>query len=212
MIPDQKNEWNKLYLSYGENKPKVDNWLNKFKCILDGSKDLPVIDLGCGFGNDTLYLSERGFRVISCDYSEEALNRLKYFIPNPDTRLFDMLDGLPFPDATATVLIADLSMHYFSSKDTSRIIGDISRVLVDGGYLICRVNSVNDVEFGAGQGVEIEDNYYDINGNLKRFFDKKQIDKFFKAWDIEYVEECEMNRYPKLKRVWEIALKNRKKG
>lgn len=138
----QLYEWNNMFLSNGQKKPKVDDWLDKFRYILDQSNETPVIDLGCGFGNDTLYLSERDFKVISCDYSEEALKRLNCFILNPDTRLFNMLDGLPFPDSVAKVIIADLSLHYFSSEDTCKIIKDISRVLVDEGYLICRVNSI----------------------------------------------------------------------
>ena len=207
----QLHEWNNHFANCGREKPKVDDWLDKFLQILGQSKEVPIIDLGCGSGNDILYLSERGFKVISCDYSEEALKRLNYFIPHPNTRLFNMLDGLPFQDSAAKVILADLSLHYFSSVDTNGIIKDISRVLVDGGYLICRLNSVNDVEFGAGQGVEIEENYYSIDGKYKRFFDKKQIDYFFSGWDIEYMKECTMDRYPKLKRVWEIALKNIKR-
>jgi SAM-dependent methyltransferase len=207
----QLQEWNKRFLSCGCNKPKLDDWLDKFMYILEQSKDVPIVDLGCGYGNDTLYLCERGYKVISCDYSEEALKRLQYFIPDPDTRLFNMLDGLPFPNDSVKVLIADLSLHYFSSEDTCRVIKDISRVLTTGGTLICRVNSVDDIEFGAGQGIRLEDNFYDIDGKLKRFFDRKQIDCFFSDWGMEHVCECEMNRYPKLKRVWEIAAMNVKK-
>lgn len=214
---DRKNwdmqllEWNELFMNYGSKRPKMDDWLDKLQHILRLSDQVPIIDLGCGFGNDTLYLIKKGFKVISCDYSREALKRLSYFIPYPDTRLFNMLDGLPFPDASAKVIIADLSLHYFSSVDTERIIKDISRVLVDGGYLICRLNSINDVEFGAGQGVEIEENYYDIVGKYKRFFDENHIQRFFSGWDIEYMKECIMDRYPKLKRVWEITMKNKSK-
>ena len=207
----QLHEWNNLYSSCGQERPKIDDWLDKFLSIINQSADTPIIDLGCGFGNDTLYLSEKGFKVISCDYSQEALKRLVYFIPHPDTRLFNMLDGLPFPDGAAKVILADLSLHYFSSADTDGIIKEISRVLTDGGHLICRLNSVNDVEYGAGIGVEIEENYYSNDGRYKRFFDKKQISHFFTGWNIEYMQECTMNRYLKLKRVWEIALKNVKR-
>jgi SAM-dependent methyltransferase len=210
-MQNQQLEWNKIFENCGHDKPKIDDWLNKYLHILELSKNLPVIDLGCGFGNDTLFLSQKGFRVISCDYSEEALSRLKYFIENPEIKLFNLLDGLPFSDNFAKVMIADLSLHYFSFNDTQKIVKDISRVLMDGGYLLCRVNSVNDIEFGAGHGAEIEEHYYDIAENFKRFFDRKQIDVFFSAWSIEYANECEMDRYSKLKRVWEIALKNIKK-
>ena len=109
-------DWNKVFLNYGNKKPIYDDWLDKYKDILENSRNLPIIDLGCGFGNDTLYLHERGFRVISCDYAEEALNRLQYFIEKPETKCFDMVQGLPFENEYASVIIADLSLHYFARR------------------------------------------------------------------------------------------------
>lgn len=204
------HEWNKLFLSRGAEKPKYDDWLDKYHDYLNESKETPIIDLGCGSGNDTLYLAERGYRVISCDYSMEALNRLKYFIEKPETRLFNMLDGLPFDKNSACVVIADLSIHYFSWNDTKKIINDIARVLVTEGYFICRVNSVKDINYGAGQGIKLEDNFYNVHGNLKRFFDQEQLLKLFRNWEILNMNEYEMNRYKDPKLVWEMALKNKK--
>jgi SAM-dependent methyltransferase len=206
----QSIEWNKIFLNLGDKKPKYDEWLDKYEDILEKSKDMPIIDLGCGFGNDTLYLYERGFKVISCDYSIEALNRLKYFILQPEIKHFDMVNGLPFENDSSKVIIADLSLHYFSKNDTDNIFKEISRVLVPGGHLLCRVNSVRDINHGAGQGIQLEDNFYDIDGKRKRFFDRNHIDVFFRDWVLEYINECEMNRYKEKKIVWEIAAKNSK--
>jgi hypothetical protein len=81
-------------------------------------------------------------------------------------------------------------------------------VLENNAFLLCRVNSVNDVNFGAGQGELIEENYYNVNDDTKRFFDKKNIELFFKNWDIQYIEECTMDRYEKKKIVWEFSARN----
>lgn len=209
--PDiQRQIWKEVYAGCGEERPQIDPWLDQFQHLLASSKDTPIIDLGCGFGNDSLYLCERGFSVISCDYAREALTRLRHFIPCPDVRCFDMREGLPFVDNGALAVIADLSLHYFSEADTRRIIGEIARVLVDGGHLIARVNSVRDTGYGAGQGRVIEEHYYDIEGNKKRFFDRAQIDRFFAGWDMVHVRECVMERYQRPKHVWEIVARNRK--
>lgn len=204
----QLAEWSRIFLNCEDKKPKYDDWLEKFKHLLDNSKDIPIIDLGCGFGNDTLYLNERGYRVISCDYCQEALNRLKHFISEPDIKCFNMLDGLPFKEGSAKIVISDLSLHYFWWKDTKNIVNEIYRVLVSDGYLICRVNSIRDINYGAGQGIKLEHNYYDINGKLKRFFERTDIEKLFDGWQFEYLEECRMDRYDELKIVWEFAAKN----
>jgi ubiquinone/menaquinone biosynthesis C-methylase UbiE len=210
-VKNQVSEWNEIFLNCGDEKPKYDDWLNKFENALSSSKNKDIIDLGCGFGNDTLYLSERGYTVISCDYSIEALNRLDKFIKEPKKKLFNMLEGLPFEDNSASVLISDLSLHYFSWEDTKRIVNEISRVLENRGYLICRLNSTKDYNFGAGMGVSIEQDYYNVGGKLKRFFNKSTLESLFQdSWLIHYIKECEMHRYKEIKIVWELLVENRK--
>lgn len=197
--------WDELYAGRGDTKPAYDLWLDKHSSILLESLDTPIIDLGCGFGNDTLYLSERGFPVISCDFSAEALKRLAFFIEKPVTRLFDMTEGLPFAGGSAKIVIADLSLHYFSWSTTWEIIADIKRVLVQGGFLLTRVNSVKDTNYGAGQGTVIEENFYCLDGKYKRFFDQKQLNRLFAEWEVVHCSENAMDRYKDSKILWELV-------
>lgn len=203
----QKIYWNELYQSRGNKKPVYDLWLDKYEDILTAFPNIPIIDLGCGFGNDTLYLREKGYQVTSCDFSEQALNRLEFFIDKPDTKLFDMKEGLPFAGESVNIIIADLSLHYFSWQETKKIVNEIKRVLKKDGFLLSRVNSVKDSNYGAGQGIIIEENYYDMDGKLKRFFDKKQLDDLFSEWKIIHIDEYEMGRYETSKVLWEIAVR-----
>jgi len=203
----RRKEWDEIYKNLGNKKPEYDLWLDKYEGILRESRDLPIIDLGCGYGNDTLYLHERGHSVISCDLSEEALERLTHFIAEPVIKQFDMLNGLPFEKDSARLIIADLSLHYFYWEDTKRVLHDIGRLLVNGGHLLCRVNSVRDTNHGAGQGRRIEKNYYEVQGRLKRFFDGDCLEELFKDWSIEFMHEAPLYRYGKDKILWELAVK-----
>lgn len=202
----QKEYWNKIYESIGENKTKYDLWLDKYEKILIESKNIPIIDLGCGCGNDTLYLKERGYEVISCDFSEKALTRLSDFIGNVNVRCFDMQDRLPFENNCVRVVISDFSLHYFAWNETQKILREINRVLMNEGVLICRVNSTNDINYSEGQGVKIEENFYNIDGHLKRFFNEEQLREAFKSWDILYINESNINRYKMSKTAWEISV------
>ncbi|WP_094606727.1 hypothetical protein SPSIL_011480 [Sporomusa silvacetica DSM 10669] len=184
-----------------------DMWLDKYTDILQKSHDTPIIDLGCGFGNDTLYLCERGYKVISCDFSDEALKRLESFINEPVTKLFDMTTGLPFDTQSTAIIIADLSLHYFSWLTTQKILTEIKRILKRNGSLLARVNSVKDINHGAGQGTVIEENYYYLDGKCKRFFEKRQLDELFADWEVIHIDEYEMDRYKSSKILWEIAAK-----
>ena len=199
--------WDEIYRSMGNIKPEYDRWLEKYAGILQNSGDIPIIDLGSGYGNDTLFLSERGFKVISCDLSMEALKRLSHFIDQPVVRHFDMLTGLPFENGSAKVIIANLSIHYFPWKDTEMIMDEIRRVLDEGGYLLCRVNSTKNMPCYGGDGVEIEEGYYTLNGRNKRFFGRHHLERLFKAWEICHIEEYFFERFGSEKVVWDVAVK-----
>jgi len=200
-----QERWNRIFEDYGTKRPVYDDWLDKYGEVFDASKDTSVIDLGCGFGNNTLYLYEQGYQVISCDFANAALKRLSHFMPNPLMLLFDLRSPFPFEDGVAKIVVADLCLHYFPAVETIGIIGEIRRILVDGGWLFSRVNSVNDIYYGAREGIAIESFYYDRNGYRKRFFDESSLRSFFAEWKIEALHEYEMSRYKKPKIVWEIA-------
>ena len=49
--------WDNIHSKYERNEIKLDDWLDKFETIID-SCSTPILDLGCGSGNDTLYLTK----------------------------------------------------------------------------------------------------------------------------------------------------------
>lgn len=203
---NRKEHWNNEFSKSEFPKPKYDLWLDKYADILEQSKETPIIDLGCGLGGDSLYLVERGYKVISCDVSDVALEKVKANISAYQTIMVNMLQGLPFNESTAKIIIADLCLHYFYWEDTVRIVDEIERVLIPGGYLLCRVNSTKDTNYGAGQGDIMEENYFATKENIKRFFSREQIEKLFTGWNIKYINEYQMDRYKYSKILWEIAV------
>ena len=204
--------WNNVHKEYNRETIKVDDWLERFDSIIENSSK-PILDLGCGGGNNTLYLINKGKSVIACDQSEKAVAMIQKNFPEvKDTKCFNMLDGLTFPDNSFEVVVADLCLHYFTEKDTVRIISEIERILLPGGHLLMRVNSVNDVNHGAGQGVEIEPHLYETEtGTIKRYFDESDIRRFFNDYDIEYIKEETMSRYKLEKRLYRVCVRFEKK-
>ena len=144
----QDKTWDGSQRDLSRNIIETDDWLVDFDQIIS-SCDTPILDLGCGSGNDTLYLIQKGKRVISCDQSANAIENIRKNFPEIyDAKCFDMLDGLPFEDNSFQVVIADLCLHYFREKDTFALLDEIRRILTDKGYLIFRVNSINDKNHG----------------------------------------------------------------
>lgn len=198
-----ENYWNETHKKYSIGKPIYDDWLDKYTSILKRVKT-PILDLGCGSGNDTLYLIENGFNIVACDYSDVALEQIKQNIKNVKTIKLDISQTLIFEDNTFDLIIADLSLHYFDEKTTISIMKEIKHILKKDGYLIARVNSISDLNYGAGQGQKLEENYYFVNGYNKRFFSKSDAERFFSIIGKTDIKETEMLRYSKPKKVIEV--------
>lgn len=180
-----------------------DDWLQRFEDVIERCQT-PVIDLGCGRGNDTKHLISRGKCVIACDFSSQAIRNIRKNFPEVyGTVCFDMTDPFPFEDNFTDLIIADLSLHYFSEQVTESVLAEIKRVLTPNGVLLFRVNSVKDFHYGAGQGTEVERNYFrTADRRFKRFFDLEDIHRFFGSWNILYLKEEQMDRYDYPKILW----------
>ena len=174
--------------------PVYDLWLDDYKDILEHNKDNEILDLGCGIGADTLYLIERGYNVLSCDFSTEALKSIQDNIPNSKTLYLDMMEKFPIEDNTYSLIIADLSLHYFDNETTIHIMREIKRILKSNGILLSRVASVNDFNFGAGLGEKLEKNYYFEGDYTKRFFDYEDVNKYFGIIGSVETKETQMIR------------------
>ena len=209
-MPTAKSHWDAMHTHYTRNEIQYDSWLTAFPHIIDGCT-APIIDLGCGSGNDTKYLIERGKRVIPCDYAPNAIANIRRNFPElTDAKCFDMTEGLPFPDGCTELVIADLSLHYFSEAVTLGVLSELKRILTPDGHLLLRVNSVKDVYHGAGEGEEVERHFYRTpDGRYKRFFDEEDIRRIFGAWHILYCEESQMHRYDLPKQLWTVLCKGK---
>ena len=203
------NFWNNIHTNYDRETIKVDNWLDEFSSIID-SAAAPILDLGCGSGNDTLYLIKKNKNVFAVDQSENAIINIKRNFPEViETRTMNMLDGIDYPDNMFSIVIADLSLHYFSDEDTKSVLSEIKRILRSEGYLLIRVNTINDVNHGAGEGEEIEHHFYRTkDGMFKRFFDEEDIRRVFSEFNIFFCEEQKMMRYRSEKTVYCVGMKN----
>ena len=183
--------WNKSFETYSTDGKIYSSWLDKYVDAIDRCKT-KALDLGCGVGYDSYYLTQKGLEVIACDFSEVALSRLKENVKDVETMLLDISEKLPFEDEAFDLVIADLSLHYFDTKTTEKIMAEIERILAPKGFLLARVNSIYDINHGAGEGEKIEDNFYFVKGYNKRFFSVEDAKKFFSIAGKTTIREEDM--------------------
>ena len=143
---------------------------------------------------NTFHLHSLGIETIACDFSQSALDGLKRLIPNVSVLCFDVTRGLPFLPESVDVVIADLSLHYFSDEVTRQIIEEIKRILRPDGLLLCRVNAFED-GFDPSSFEKIETDYFLINGCTKRFFTAQTLQGYFTNWKIIKVEGQKTQKY-----------------
>ena len=186
----------------------ADPWLERWLYLLrERARDAPVLELGCGKGDDTAILVEAGFRVVAVDRSPSAIERARVAVPRAEFHAADFRVSFPAIGPEVGVIIASLSLHYFAWDETVALVERIRITLRLRGALLCRLNSTNDHNHGASGYPRIDDNYYLVDGEPKRFFDRISVEALFATgWRMLSLEERVIKRYAKPKVAWEAVL------
>jgi len=184
--------------------PWLEPWLPQLQAHSAG---LPVLEIGCGSGDDTAALAAAGLPVVAFDLSPEAVAAARQRVPQARIGCQDLRDAFPLGSGAAGAVVASLSLHYFPWDETEALAARIHAVLRPGGLLLCRFNSTEDTHFGAHGHPAIEDNFYDVRGERKRFFDAAAIDRLFaRGWQRLSTRHAVTRKYGLPKALWEVAL------
>lgn len=195
--------WNKRFGA--ENRKDClskDVWIANYDKYFTIKKNDTIIDLGCGRGENSQYLYNRGFSVISCDFSPVVLDKIKSvnkFIP---TICFDMTREFPISKGTIGIVLASLSTHYFPLSETKILYRRIFDILNNNGYFIFRVNSLTEYDENDKDKMvsKIEDDYYLLNdGTTKRYFSTESMAALLSTFHIAQLRENSLMYYGKWK-------------
>ena len=141
-----------------------------------------VLDLGCGYGRDSVFLAQYDLEILPLDASEVAITLLQKRVSG--TPLVTMvnpvwvniLDDLPISDDFFSAAYSwNFFNQNFTDKETNFILEEVYRSLLPGAFLMFGIRSTHDPLYG--QGEEIEPNVYRYDGFTRRF------------WTPEYAEE-----------------------
>ena len=203
--------WDNYYADYSIIKIEDNNWLNMYNDVFDKT-NMPIIDLGCGNGNNIPFLLGKGRGVIPCDGASTAIRNVEKRFPGINAAYcFNMLDKFPLNNNMTDLIVSDLSLHYFTREDTIRILKELKRILVNNGHILLRVNSLNDNNYMNELVSEVEPHLYlTRDGRYKRFFSQEDIYDMFNMFDIKNIREMSTYKYTLEKKLYAVDLKNHK--
>jgi len=113
-----------------------------------------VLDAGCGYGRNLVYLLREGCDVFALDANAEGVDHVRALaaelapqLPSENFRV-GAIEAMDFPDAFADVVICNSVLHF--ARDEQHFLAMVSelwRVLRPGGMLFCRLGSRIGMEF-----------------------------------------------------------------
>ena len=148
-----------------------DTWVGRFeKSLLDklvtsvmmrGGRTAEILDIGCGYGKDTFYLSQKeGVIAIGLDYSSGMLSEARKNFPGVCFVQMDMRN-LGFSGSYFRGVWANGCVYHVPKAELTRVLLEVRRVLKPSG-----VFSFN---FKVGTGEQLEENPRSYGGN-SRFY------------------------------------------
>ncbi|MDO8386768.1 MAG: class I SAM-dependent methyltransferase [Polaromonas sp.] len=185
-----------------------DPWLQRWLSLaVSHAGEGPVLEIGCGHGDDTAVLAGAGLKVTAFDLSRTAVAVAKARVSSATIECGDIRDPFPVAPGQAGLVVASLSLHYFGWEETVAIVERVREVLRPGGLLLCRLNSTEDHHFGASGHPQIEPHFFLVDGESKRFFDETDVNRLFASgWQRLSLEHIVTRKYLRSKALWEVVL------
>jgi SAM-dependent methyltransferase len=159
-----------------------------------------VLDLGCGVGRNSIFLSQMGFEVDAFDLSPTAIEeltskkeRLKLKIR---TKIGDMLE-LSYADEYFDSILAFHSIYHTDMQGLQNVIREMKRVLVDGGEIFFTLNSKRSPSFNNPTNKIIDEHTIikteglekDIPHTFVDYDDIKMMLEGFQIIKIQHIED-----------------------
>jgi cyclopropane fatty-acyl-phospholipid synthase-like methyltransferase len=183
-------EYNKYRQIWGERPSELALEASK-RLIRHKGRPLRVLDIGCGYGRDSIYVAKSlGFRILGIDISEKAIemakeNALKAQATKAEFRLTDFRDLHSYFDA---VLVSNL-YHLLPPEGRRDLAEHVARLLGPDGVLYMNAISVNDKEhYGVGTPVQGEENNW-IDGKYIHLSTEDELRRDFSALNIKELYE-----------------------
>ena len=182
---DLKDTYNKIARDWFADHNNDDWWVaGTDKLISMFPPGASVLDIGCGAGHKTKYLSEHGFKVIGADFSEEMIKIAREQVPQVEFRVLDLykLDSL---EQTFDCVFAQEVFLHIPKKDVEGIFQKVKKVLKKGGLFYIAVKEAR--EGLPDERMETENDYGYEYQRFFSYFSLPEIEKYLTQAGFEII-------------------------
>jgi SAM-dependent methyltransferase len=154
---------------------------------------MAILDAGCGYGRNLIYLLREGYEVYAADEDAKAVESVRAFartvapaLPETNFRV-EAVEQMSFDDVCADVVISNTVLHLArDDAQFERMLQGSWRVLKPGGLFFCRVASTIGME---NQFVRIEGRWYRSPDGAERYLvDAAMLGEMAERLGAEMVE------------------------
>jgi SAM-dependent methyltransferase len=173
-----KETYNKIATDWHKDHQADDWWVegtDKFISFL-GPGD-SVLDVGCGGGTKSRYLSKKGLKVTGIDFSDELINIAKIEVPQAEFIVMDMYNAEKL-NMKFDGIFAQASLLHIPKKDLSNILRILASKLKPDGFLYVAVKGT--IPGSPEEETKEEDDY---GYPYQRFFSYYSMDELIKNFE-----------------------------
>ncbi|MFA6519943.1 MAG: class I SAM-dependent methyltransferase [Candidatus Paceibacterota bacterium] len=196
---DLKETYNRIALDWHKDHSHDEWWVGGTDSFI---KKLPpgahVLDVGCGSGVKSKYLTDHGLKVTGIDISENLLEIAKREVPGGDFRVLSMTD-IDSMVETFDGVFAQASLLHIPKKDAGDVVKKMTGRLVPGGFLYIAVKESR--EGKPDEGIEKENDYGYEYERFFSYFTMNELEGYLTNAGLEVISKLR-NPNPSGKTVW----------
>jgi ubiquinone/menaquinone biosynthesis C-methylase UbiE len=147
----QRRVWDRRVDSWGhEGVPGLDKVVDAIVSATEARPGMAAIDLGCGSGQVSIPLAERGVHVTAVDVSPQMVQRLQERAAEAEmaeamTGVVCAIEDFSVPHASVDLVVSNYALHHLRDRDKQAVLRSAVDWLRPGGKLV-----VGDMMFGRG--------------------------------------------------------------
>ena len=184
-MEDLKSTYNKIAEDWAKDHA-VDTWwiegTDKFCSVIKPKSS--ILDVGCGAGFKSKYLTDKGFKVTGVDFSEKMIEAAKRKYSSIDFDVVDLYDLDTYKKKFDAVFAQAVLLHVPKSRIVE-VLEKMRDKLNEGGFLYIAVKERREGE--VEEGVKEENDYGYQYKRFFSYFNLPELEDYLKKVDMKLV-------------------------